>query len=154
VILADINPAAVVAAGMNARAAAAGNTICCVSDLFAGVAGGFDLIVANPPYLMDPSARVYRHGGGTLGEALSVRILRDALPKLTPGGSLVLYTGSAIVGGHDVCRAAAEAVLAGSDLAWRYEELDPDVFGEELAGGAYAAADRIAAVLLTVERPL
>jgi len=27
------------------------------------------------------------------------------------------------------------------------------VFGEELAGGAYAGADRIAAVALTVERP-
>jgi SAM-dependent methyltransferase len=152
VVLADINPAALVAAGMNACAAGA-NVVCRASDVLAGVDGLFDLIVANPPYLIDPPARIYRHGGGALGEALSLRILRDSLPHLAPGGGLLLYTGSAIVGGDDLFGAAAGRVLAGSGLTWRYEELDPDVFGEELAGGAYAAADRIAAVLLTVERP-
>jgi hypothetical protein len=30
--------------------------------------------------------------------------------------------------------------------------MDPDVFGEELDSGVYAAADRIAAVTLTVTR--
>jgi hypothetical protein len=127
--------------------------VCRASDVLAGVDGLFDLIVANPPYLIDPPARIYRHGGGALGEALSLRILRDSLPHLAPGGGLLLYTGSAIVGGDDLFGAAAGRVLAGSGLTWRYEELDPDVFGEELAVGAYAAADRIAAVLLTVERP-
>lgn len=153
VVLTDINASALVVASINAVAAGVPNTVCRCSDLFASVAGPFDLIMANPPYLMDPSARAYRHGGGALGEALSIRILQGALPNLTPGGSLVLYTGSAIVDGHDHVRSAAEAVLAGSGLAWRYEELDPDVFGEELADGAYRETDRIAAVLLIVERP-
>ena len=35
---------------------------------------------------------------------------------------------------------------------WRYEELDPDVFGEELEVPAYRQVERIAAVLLTLRR--
>jgi hypothetical protein len=34
----------------------------------------------------------------------------------------------------------------------RYEELDPDVFGDELDRPAYAAVERIAAVLVTARR--
>jgi len=37
-------------------------------------------------------------------------------------------------------------------LSWTYEELDPDVFGEELERGVYTGADRIAAVTLTVTK--
>jgi hypothetical protein len=35
-------------------------------------------------------------------------------------------------------------------MRWSYAEVDPDVFGEELETPAYADADRIAAVVLTV----
>ena len=44
-------------------------------------------------------------------------------------------------------------LLAGQDWPWRYHELDPDVFGEELEEAAYADAERIAAVALVVRRP-
>jgi hypothetical protein len=40
--------------------------------------------------------------------------------------------------------------LAARVLACTYEEVDPDVFGEELQTEAYHAADRIAAVVLNV----
>ena len=43
-------------------------------------------------------------------------------------------------------------VLGDSDFQWHYRELDPDVFGEELAESAYASAERIAAVVLEVHR--
>jgi SAM-dependent methyltransferase len=119
------------------------------SDLLAGVPGEFDLIVANPPYLVDPAERAYRHGGGPLGAGLSLRILEAAVPRLAHGGTLLLYTGAAIVSGADPFRDAVAARLHGSGLAWRYDEIDPDVFGEELEGGAYAEADRIAAVVVT-----
>ena len=151
VLLADISQTAVAAAVCNAAAARAANARCVQSDLFASVEGRFDLIVANPPYLNDPAKRTYRHGGGALGAALSVRILQEALPRLAPGGTLLLYTGSAIVRGEDGFLQAASATLAPSGMRWRYREIDPDVFGEELQTAAYAAADRIAAVLLTVE---
>ena len=122
------------------------------SDLLSALEGEFDLIVANPPYLVDPGARAYRHGGGPLGAGLSLKILQTAIERLAPGGTLLLYTGAAIMAGEDPFHAAAAAILAGSGLRWTYEEIDPDVFGEELEGGAYAESDRIAAVLLTAKK--
>jgi len=152
VVLSDISTAALALAACNAEAAGATRALCLCSDLFAQVTGQFDLIVANPPYLNDPAGRIYRHGGGALGAALSLRILAKSLKRLAPGGTLLLYTGSAIVAGRDAVFEAASAMLAGAGLTWHYRELDPDVFGEELAAPAYRSVDRIAAVLLTVER--
>lgn len=123
------------------------------ADLFEGLDGDFDLIVANPPYLNDGAQRLYRHGGGQWGEALSIRILREGYPRLSPGGRLVLYTGSAIAQGVDALRDALQADLARYGCEWVYEEIDPDVFGEELRSPAYAGVDRIAAVSLVVHKP-
>jgi hypothetical protein len=47
---------------------------------------------------------------------------------------------------------AAAQRLAGTDLSWTYHDVDPDVYGEELDGAAYARAERIAVVLLTATR--
>ncbi len=151
VLLTDISDTAVAAARCNAQAAGATKTRCVQSDLFAELDGAFDLIVANPPYLNDPARRTYRHGGGRLGADLSLRILKEAMPRLAPGGVLLLYTGSAIVAGRDAFLQDVSAHLETSDMRWDYREIDPDVFGEELHTTAYASADRIAAVLLTVE---
>lgn len=162
-VLADINPHALAFASANAALAAASGLAkarvrCVQSDVFAQVHGLFDLVVSNPPYLVDGAERTYRHGGGALGGALSERIARQALAHLAPGGRLVLYTGSVIVDGHDALGAALQAVVAGhGDGDWpvHYTELDPDVFGEELETPFYAAAraERIAAVALVVQRP-
>lgn len=147
----DINPSALRMTRVNA--ALAGVQVAAVdSDLLSAVPGSFDLIVSNPPYLVDPDARAYRHGGGPLGAGLSLAILDAALDRLAPGGTLLLYTGAAIVNGTDPFKIAAIAQIGGSGASWTYEEFDPDVFGEELEGGAYTAADRIAAVVLTVKK--
>ena len=153
VLAADINRKALDLTAINAELAVATNLRACYSDLLDDVEGRFDLIVANPPYLLDPDARTYRHGGGDLGAGLSLRIVEQSMERLTPGGKLVLYTGVAIVDGHDPFRAAAVTLLEHAGLPWRYEELDPDVFGEELDTPAYRRADRIAAVLLVATRP-
>lgn len=151
VLAVDINPAALRMTRVNA--ALAGVRVAAVeSDLLSAVAGTFDLIVSNPPYLVDPDVRAYRHGGGPLGAGLSLAILDAAMGRLTPGGTLLLYTGAAIVNGADPFKTAAIAQIGGSGASWTYEELDPDVFGEELSGGAYQVADRIAAVALTVKK--
>lgn len=148
VVAVDINETALRMTRVNA--ALAGVAVEAVeSDLLGALDGSFDLIVANPPYLIDPGERTYRHGGGSLGAGLSSEILQSAIDRLAPGGTLLLYTGAAIVDGVDAFAVDAEQRLAGSDLAWTYDEIDPDVFGEELEQGVYAAAERIAAVLLT-----
>ena len=151
VLAVDINDAALRLTRINAALAGAANVVPCRSDLLAGVDGSFDLVVSNPPYLVDPGARAYRHGGGPLGAGLSLAIVEAAPPRLAPGGTLLLYTGAAVVNGTDPFRMAIADRLGSQGVSWTYREVDPDVFGEELAGGAYGAADRIAAVVLTAK---
>lgn len=162
ILLARAHPSAEVFAGdindqalriTRANAALAGvRVVAAESDLLSGVPGDFDLIVSNPPYLVDPTTRAYRHGGGPLGADLSLAILDAALDRLAPGGTLLLYTGAAIVNGADPFQDAATVRCASSGVAWAYAEIDPDVFGEELETDPYTVADRIAAVLLTVTK--
>nr|MBA3453392.1 class I SAM-dependent methyltransferase [Deltaproteobacteria bacterium] len=147
IVLSDINEHALGFARVNAHLAGVADRVELISgDLYANVHGMVDLIVANPPYLLDPGHRVYRDGGGDLGTGLGVRIVREGLTRLAPNGRLILYTGAPIVGGHDRLRAAITPVLDAGSLRWTYQEIDPDVFGEELELPAYAAVDRIAAV--------
>jgi SAM-dependent methyltransferase len=150
-VLGDVNPRALRFAGVNARLAAQPVRLV-ESDVLHGVEGAFDVIVANPPYMRDDAQRAYRDGGGAHGEALSLRIAREALDRLAPGGTLLLYTGAAVVDGEDVFLRALGPLLTGRDF--RYEELDPDVFGEELELPGYERVERIAAVGLIVSRPV
>jgi methylase of polypeptide subunit release factors len=152
VAMIDINDAALRFARINARLNGAPNAVAHKSDILKQVGGDFDLIVSNPPYLIDSLGRAYRHGGGRLGEGLSVAILHEALDRLAPGGSLILYSGVAIVGGLDSLKAICASHMLDRPFEWSYREADPDVFGEELEGGRYAEADRIAAVVLTARR--
>jgi methylase of polypeptide subunit release factors len=152
-VLTDINDTALQMSRVNAAAAGVPSVTTVHSDLFANVEGEFDMIVANPPYLNDPLQRAYRHGGGELGSGLSIRIAQTAKDRLLPGGTLLLYTGSPIVDGVDRLLQTIEDDFAGGDLRWSYEEIDPDVFGEELETAAYSTVDRIAAVALTVQKP-
>jgi SAM-dependent methyltransferase len=153
ITLADVNERALVFAAANAELNGVPHARLVRSDVFAHLPGRFDLIVANPPYLLDDDGRVYRDGGGVRGEALSLRILDEGLAHLAPGGSLLLYTGSAIVRTVDTFYEGARHILERADAIVHYEEVDPDVFGEELARGSYADVDRIAAVVLSVKRP-
>jgi methylase of polypeptide subunit release factors len=148
VYAADINPAALALAEVNAGLNGAHNVVPCRSDLLDGVDGGFDLVMSNPPYILDPDGLTYRHGGGTHGAGLSIRIVHAALDRLHPGGSLLLYTGVAIVDGADPFLAAIRDRLDADTDAWSYEELDPDVFGGQLGCDGYEQVERIAAVWL------
>lgn len=149
----DINDRALRYTEVNARLAGADGVLTQHSNLLNSVDGDFDLIVANPPYLLDAQERTYRHGGGSFGEGLSLAIVELANTRLAAGGTLLLYTGTAVINGNDRFLSLVEELFSQSALEWHYQELDPDVFGEELAEPAYADADRIAAVLLTVRKP-
>ena len=149
-VLADLNPRALGFARVNAQLAGATQVELVASDLYAAVSGSFDAIIANPPYLVDDTKRTYRHGGGSRGTDLAVRIVREGAPRLRPGGQLVLYTATPIVDGRDLLRDALAPTLR--EWTHRYEELDPDVFGEELARPAYADVDRLSLVALVLQR--
>lgn len=150
----DINPSSLSIATINGRANGADNLHWQQSNLLQDVSGNFDLIVANPPYLVDDAERTYRHGGGLLGAELSLKIVAAALPRLEVGGQLLLYTGVAIVDGQDVFLQALQPLLAhqAERFSFEYNEIDPDIFPEELQRPAYAEAERLAAVLLSVRR--
>lgn len=152
VIGADINEAALAMTRVNAALAEAHNLKAHNSNLLSDVDGDFDLIMSNPPYLLDPSERAYRHGGGPLGAGLSLAIVEEAVQRLAPGGTLLIYTGVAMMNNHDPFRQAVSERIP-QDFTWSYYETDPDVFGEELESEAYAACDRIAAVVLTGQKP-
>lgn len=149
----DINRQALRLTAINATLAGMNNVKPLQSNLLGATDGMFDLIIANPPYLVDPTRRAYRHGGGALGEGLSLAIVDAAVQRLSPEGTLLLYTGVAIEKGVDAFRVEVEKRLQDAGFQWSYREIDPDVFGEELfSNPAYAHAERIAAVVLTAHR--
>jgi methylase of polypeptide subunit release factors len=145
VTMTDINARALRLASINAahnRVEADFN----LSDKLDAVSGEIDVALANPPYIIDAGERGYRHGGGLHGGQASLDMAVAAAERLAPGGRMILYTGSAIVGGEDGLRNALAAALTVRGCTLRYREIDPDVFGEELEGPLYADVDRIAVI--------
>ena len=86
------------------------------------------------------------------GAAMSLRIVEQALARLRPGGTLLLYTGIAIVDGRDEFLQTIRPQLDAACAHWRYEELDPDIFGGQLECEGYEEVERIAAVWLQATR--
>lgn len=150
-VLCDINPAALKMARVNAALAGVRASVV-HSDVLAGVSGVVDIIISNPPYMADAEHRTYRDGGGQHGTALSIRIVDQALERLgrSPrGGTLLMYTGSAVArGGRDRFLEQVQPMLRRRATDFSYEELDPDVFPAQLAEPGYADVERIAVVLL------
>jgi methylase of polypeptide subunit release factors len=149
VMLTDVNETSLRYAEVNAAINACANVEFVRTDLLSGIERA-DLIVFNAPYLVDPMKRAYRDGGGAWGCEVALRFLREAIPKIGRDGKLLLYTGAPVVAGEDKFLASAVPLLDGRLSAYRYEEIDPDVFGEELEQPPYTAADRIAVVCVLV----
>ena len=148
----DVNPDAIRLARINALAAGVD------LELFTGeglgaVAGPIDLVTANPPYIIDEAGRLYRDGGGLHGGQVALDMAAEGVGRLAPGGRLILYTGSAIVGGEDRLGQALQRLAREHGCSLRYRELDPDVFGEELESEAYRDVERIALVAGVIARP-
>lgn len=152
IFTADINPKALFYSQVNKDFTGLSNIFPTQSNLFSDLEGYFDLIFANPPYLMDLHERQYRHGGNALdGTDLSFRILSEGIKRLTPQGTLFLYTGIAISQDGNKFLAAVDSWIQDyPDFNYSYEEIDPDVFGEELEQPAYQHIERIAVVLVKV----
>ena len=149
--LVDLNAAALRLAVVNARHA--GVAVEAIEGKSVDdVSGLVDLVIANPPYVMDGEGRSYRDGGDMQGARLSLDWTLAAARRLEPGGRMLLYTGVAIVDGRDALCEALERALPDLGCGLRYREIDPDIFGEELEKPPYADVERIAAVGAVVEK--
>jgi Methyltransferase small domain len=150
-VMTDVNPLAVRLARINSLAAA--TPACFVQgEGLGGVKGPIDLILVNPPYIVDEAQRAYRDGGARMGGAVALDMAREAVGQLADGGRFILYTGSAIVEGADLLGSELSALANVTGCSLTYGELDPDVFGEELASPAYRHVDRIAVVAAIFQR--
>jgi methylase of polypeptide subunit release factors len=152
VIASDINDSALRLTRINA--ALNGVTVTTVhSDMLESCEGSFDLVVANPPFIIDKAGPAYRNGGGEFGAGISMKVIEQGQARLTSDGRLLLYTGSAIINGRDKLLEWITAQYPSTKASWDYLEIDPDIFGEELSKAAYEGIDRIAAVVLDLRNP-
>jgi methylase of polypeptide subunit release factors len=149
VTLVDINSAALELARVNAEAAGVHARI----TLAERMPESSDLVIANPPYLMDDAHRTYRDGGGMLGGNVAHDWASQALRVLAPGGTMLLYTGAAFVEGTAPLLDRVESLCREAGAALDLEEIDPDVFGEELERPDYRNVERIAAVGIRIRKP-
>ena len=143
--LTDINPTALRFARVNTQDAGIEIELLEGSGL-KPVRGTIDLCIANPPFMADAGHRAYRDGGGMRGAALSIDWALEAAERIKPGGRILLYSGSAIVAGRDRLGETLAERLPAFGCTLRYEEIDPDIFGEQLDQTGYDEVERIAAV--------
>ena len=149
--LIDANPEALRLARINAEAAGV-RVETVEADSLDAAEGEMDLVIANPPFIADNSERLYRHGGGMRGAQVSLDWALAAAERLSPGGRMLLYTGSAIVDGEDPLQAALADRLTPLGCTLTYSEIDPDIFGETLGAPGYESVERIAAVGALIQR--
>lgn len=148
ITMVDVNPAALALATINAQVAGVEAELA-QSD---AIPSGPDVVIANPPYIIDSTGRSYRDGGALLGGAVAIQWVEQAIANMAPGGSMILYTGAAFADGQAPFLSALEEKCSAVRADLDYVELDPDVFGEELAEPPYANVERIAAIGAVIQR--
>ena len=112
-----------------ARAAVNGRVELRHRDLLEGLAGPFDLIVSNPPYVpaadydtLQPEIRLYEPYEAVVGDGVWREIARDARALLAPGGHLVLEVGDG---------QAAEVAEGLTALGYEEVHCTPDLAGRD-----------------------
>jgi SAM-dependent methyltransferase len=158
VIFTDPNARSLRYTRCNARIAGLDHTRCVQGQGLEAVDEPIDLVLANPPGLMDPQHRGQRHGGGELGTGPTLKVVDEALQRLAPGGRLLLCATAPVVDGMDVLWRALQPLLARAHAergaVHRYSLIDPDVAGAELAQPEHAEVERVAVMGLSVQLPV
>lgn len=143
VVATDLNPEALALARINARHAGVEINLLEGRGL-AGLTDRPAVVMTNPPFMLDPDARLYRDGGDMHGLRVALDIVEEVMPRLATGGRLLLFTGSPIIANTDPFHATLAQSVTTGGCTLDYRQLDPDVYGEELLTPAYAGVDRIA----------
>jgi release factor glutamine methyltransferase len=98
-------------------------------ELFAGVAGPFELVVSNPPYVdpaeldtLEPEVRLYEPCWALAATGVTEAIAAGAPDVLVPGGALALEVGDG---------KAAEVAAALDESGFREVTITPDLAGRE-----------------------
>jgi hypothetical protein len=98
----DLNSRAVNVTAFNARLNGLDNVEVLEGDLFAPVRGRrFDLIVANPPFIISPETGLLYRDGGRPGDALLEEVLREVPRFLNEGGYCEMLCEWAHLRGQD-----------------------------------------------------
>jgi SAM-dependent methyltransferase len=91
VVATDISPRALEFASMNARLNGVSNIEFREGSFFAPVKGElFDLVVANPPYVVSPEFQIAFRDGGMGGDRVSEQMVRNVPEHLVEGGLAVV----------------------------------------------------------------
>jgi methylase of polypeptide subunit release factors len=86
VVATDVNERALAYAAFNALLNGAGNVETRLGSFFEPVEGQrFDLVVANPPYVVSPESAYLFRDGGMSGDAVSEHVVRATPAALAPG---------------------------------------------------------------------
>lgn len=142
VTMIDTNAAALEFAAINAAVAG----VRAETSVADAIPHGPDLVVANPPYMMDKVGRSYRDGGRLMGGEVALNWAKQAMACLAARGAMLLYTGAAYVNGEAPLAIALGSACAKAGFDCHVIEIDPDVFGDELSQPQYASVERIAAL--------
>lgn len=114
---------------------------------------GYDLIVANPPFIAGDGGATYRDGGDAYGSRLALDWSKAGLERLKEGGRFLLYTGAPVVRGVDMVRDGLVQQAKRAGMVLTYDEIDPDIFGSLIRTKAYREVERIAAIGAVISRP-
>ena len=98
----DVNPRALAISRFNAGLNGLANVQFRDGDMFSAVEGEtFDLIVSNPPFIIQPESRHTFLNSGTEGDDICRRLAKDAPRFLNDGGFCIFNANWAVVDGED-----------------------------------------------------
>jgi methylase of polypeptide subunit release factors len=128
VVATDVSPRALAFAAFNTALNGVANVELRQGDLFDAVRGErFDLIVANPPYVVSPDSSYLYRDGGRVGDELCRLIVETASEHLAEGGFAHLLVAWADEPGGDPFEPLREWVQDSGCDAWllHYSSEDP-----------------------------